>query len=124
MSFEQGSLMTTESPTVRGLQLDADTRCFHHSTALDVIAIRMKCCGLYYACKDCHHALAGHPIEVWPRTEWDQKAVLCGVCRTEMAIHDYLESDDQCPACQARFNPGCRNHYGFYFAIDKGDGRG
>jgi uncharacterized CHY-type Zn-finger protein len=112
--------MTTEFPAVRGLHLDAHTRCFHHRTALDVIAIRMKCCGLYYACKDCHHALAGHAIELWPRTEWDQKAVLCGVCRTEMAIHDYLESGHRCPACRASFNPGCSNHYGFYFAMQEG----
>jgi hypothetical protein len=34
-------------------------------------------CGIYYACKNCHDALANHTIEVWPRSQWEQPAVLC-----------------------------------------------
>jgi uncharacterized CHY-type Zn-finger protein len=101
--------------TVRGVDLDPQTRCKHYRSALDIIAIKMKCCGDYYACKDCHSELAGHALQVWPGSEWDQKAVLCGACRTEMTIHEYLQSDSHCPACRAAFNPGCRNHYHFYF---------
>ena len=56
---------------VRGVELDAQTRCAHYHSPLDVIAIRMKCCGVFYACKDCHIALADHPIQVWPREEWE-----------------------------------------------------
>jgi uncharacterized CHY-type Zn-finger protein len=70
---------------VRGVDMDAQTRCAHYSSTLDVIAINMRCCGIYYACKDCHDALAGHAIEVWPRVEWDQPVVLCGVCETELS---------------------------------------
>jgi uncharacterized CHY-type Zn-finger protein len=84
---------------------------------LDIIAIKMKCCRLYYACKDCHDALAEHAIEVWPRSEWDQPAVLCGSCGNEMSIHAYLNCSNECPGCEARFNPGCRNHYHFYFEM-------
>jgi len=35
----------------------------------DIVAIQMRCCGLFYACKDCHLALADHPIAVWPQSE-------------------------------------------------------
>lgn len=100
---------------VRGVDLDPQTRCRHYHGKLDVVAIKMKCCGVYYACKDCHAALANHNIEVWPRPQWEEKAILCGVCGTELTIHEYLESGDHCPACHADFNPGCRNHHHFYF---------
>jgi uncharacterized CHY-type Zn-finger protein len=108
--------MQLSRPEVRGVDLDAQTRCVHHRTALDIIAIKMKCCGVYFACKECHEALAGHPIKVWPQAEWTQPAVLCGACGYEMTIKEYRSSGYQCTHCDARFNPGCRNHYQFYFA--------
>jgi uncharacterized CHY-type Zn-finger protein len=107
--------MSKPSAQVRGVDLDPQTRCAHYHKAVDVIAIKMKCCGVYYACKDCHDALAGHTIAVWPRSEWDQLAVLCGTCGTELTVREYMNCANQCPACQAAFNPGCRNHYEFYF---------
>jgi uncharacterized CHY-type Zn-finger protein len=107
--------MPIPTPPVRGVNLDANTRCRHYQGPTDIIAIKMKCCGQYYACKDCHQELAGHPIEVWPRAEWNCEAILCGNCGTEMTIDRYLNSDSQCPSCGAYFNPGCRNHYHFYF---------
>jgi uncharacterized CHY-type Zn-finger protein len=100
---------------VCGVGLDPETRCAHYHSELDIIAIRMKCCGVYYACKECHEALAGHPIEVWPREERDTKAVLCGACGCELSISEYMASGYECPSCKARFNPGCRNHYDCYF---------
>jgi uncharacterized CHY-type Zn-finger protein len=108
--------MQLSRPEVRGVDLDAQTRCAHYRTPLDIIAIRMKCCGVYYACKDCHEALASHPIELWPQAEWTQPAVLCGACAYEMTISEYMASGNKCPHCRAPFNPGCRNHYQFYFA--------
>jgi uncharacterized CHY-type Zn-finger protein len=102
-------------PQVRGVDLDAQTRCAHYRTQRDIVAIKMKCCGVYYACKDCHAALAGHPIQVWPQSEWDAPAVLCGSCGTELSINRYLQCGSQCPVCGAAFNPGCRSHYHFYF---------
>jgi uncharacterized CHY-type Zn-finger protein len=107
------------SHDVRGVNLDTQTRCAHYHSSLDIIAIRMKCCGIYYACKDCHDALAGHAMEVWPRQEWNQQAILCGACNSELTIAEYMASGYQCPVCKAAFNPGCRNHYHFYFeAVD------
>jgi uncharacterized CHY-type Zn-finger protein len=111
--------MQLARPEVRGVDLDAQTRCAHCRTAHDVIAIRMKCCGVYYACKECHEALAGHPIEVWPQAEWNQPAVLCGACANEMSINSYMASGNSCPNCRTLFNPGCRKHYGFYFATSE-----
>jgi uncharacterized CHY-type Zn-finger protein len=102
-------------PEIHGINLDAQTRCVHYRTDLDVIAIKMKCCGVYYACKDCHEALAGHPIEVWPQAEWTHLAVLCGVCGVEMSIAQYLSSGYACPHCGAAFNPGCSKHFADYF---------
>ena len=107
--------MANPRPPVAGLDLDPETRCAHWRSRLDIVAIKMRCCGVYYACKDCHDALAGHAIEVWPREEWDQLAILCGACGREMSINAYTQSGDRCPSCGAGFNPGCRSHYHFYF---------
>src|SRR5260221_14466557 len=104
-----------QQPIVHGLKLDAQTRCAHWHSSLDIVAIKLKCCGLYYACKDCHEALAGHAIETWPETERDEKAVLCGACRNLMSIRVYLSCSNTCPSCGAAFNPGCRHHHRFYF---------
>jgi len=105
------------SPPVVGINLDDQTRCSHYRTPKDIIAIKMKCCGVYYACKECHQALADHPLEVWPRSEWDQPAVLCGNCGLELTIKQYLRCESACPGCAAAFNPGCRKHYHFYFEV-------
>jgi uncharacterized CHY-type Zn-finger protein len=102
---------------VRGLNLDPQTRCQHYHGTHDIVAIKLKCCGTYYACKDCHEALAGHRITVWPESEWDQQAVLCGVCGAMLTILQYMQRDSHCPACRAHFNPKCRNHYHFYFQV-------
>jgi len=100
---------------VRGVDLDSQTRCKHYHGATDIIAIKTKCCRVYYACKDCHQALADHPIEVWPESDFHERAILCGACGAELTIRQYMQCEFSCPACHAGFNPGCRNHYHFYF---------
>ena len=107
--------MIAGSLEVRGVDLDRQARCVHYNSAIDIIAIKMKCCGVYYACKDCHEALAGHEIQVWPKNEWVEKAVVCGRCRIELTIADYMANEHRCPVCGAGFNPGCEKHYHFYF---------
>jgi uncharacterized CHY-type Zn-finger protein len=32
-----------------------------------------------------------------------------------LTIAQYLQCQAICPACQARFNPDCRQHYPLYF---------
>jgi uncharacterized CHY-type Zn-finger protein len=102
---------------VRGINLDPQTRCEHYHGPTDIVAIKMKCCGVYYACKDCHAALAEHPMDVWPESDWDQKAILCGACKTQLSIRQYKMSDFSCPVCRERFNPRCKNHDHFYFEV-------
>jgi len=102
-------------PIAHGVSLDPQSRCAHWRSPLDIIAIKMRCCGRYYACHDCHDELESHPVEVWPKAEWDQPAILCGACKTELSVHQYMDCGNVCPACGAGFNPGCRNHYHLYF---------
>ena len=115
MTTPDGGRDQCARPRVLGLHVDPQTRCSHYRSDLDVIAIKLRCCGEYYACKECHDALANHALEPWPRGEFDSNAVLCGVCGSELSIDAYLVSGDSCPACAARFNPGCRRHHHFYF---------
>lgn len=115
--YFRDSAMVLNFPEVLGIDLDTQTRCAHYHGPTDIIAIRMKCCGFYYACKDCHAELADHPIEVWLEIEWDQQAVLCGSCGAELTIQQYMQSESRCPNCDAQFNPGCRNHYHYYFGF-------
>ena len=103
-------------PSVIGVAVDRETRCAHYHSPRDVVAIKMRCCGFWYACKDCHDSLAGHALVAWPREDWNERAVLCGACGAEMRIRDYLAAPDACPVCQTAFNPGCRDHHRFYFA--------
>ncbi|MBB5750296.1 CHY zinc finger protein [Micrococcus sp. TA1] len=104
-------------PRVLGRLVDDQTRCVHYRTSLDVVAIKFRCCDQYYPCHLCHQETSGHPAVPWPVSEHDTSAVLCGVCKTELAIRDYL-SVDCCPHCSARFNPGCRLHAHLYFTTE------
>src|SRR6202046_1542649 len=92
VSYFAWSAMLSKPFDVRGVNLDGQTRCAHYHGPTDIIAIKMKCCGEFYACKDCHDALAGHAIEVWPRREWaQQKAILCGGCGAGLSIAEYMK---------------------------------
>lgn len=109
------------APIVGGVEVDPQTRCVHWRSAVDIVAIKMACCGVYWACKDCHEALAGHATAVWGRGEWEERAVLCGACGVEMTIREYLACESRCPCCAAAFNPKCSNHYHFYFEMELPD---
>ena len=104
---------------VYGKPIDNQTRCQHWHSELDIIAIKFKCCDKYYPCFSCHEETADHEPQVWPKSEFDSKAILCGVCGTELSIADYKSSNNTCPNCKAAFNPGCSNHYHLYFETDK-----
>jgi uncharacterized CHY-type Zn-finger protein len=86
---------------------------------VDIVAIKMRCCENYYACKDCHLALANHPIALWPRDEFHHQAILCGACKRELTIYEYLHCESRCPHCRAAFNPACASHHHFYFDVEK-----
>jgi uncharacterized CHY-type Zn-finger protein/energy-coupling factor transporter transmembrane protein EcfT len=107
----------TSAPPVLGPVIDDETRCVHYHSDVDVVAIRFKCCGDYYPCHACHEETAGHPIEVWPIAEQPSPGILCGVCKSELPIDEYMQGDE-CPRCGALFNPGCRLHSHLYFEPD------
>lgn len=104
---------------VQGVGMDGETRCVHYHTEKDIIAIKFKCCGTYYACYSCHEALAGHPAEVWERSRFDEKAILCGSCGHELTINEYLTCGFRCPNCGTLFNPKCSLHAPLYFDVEK-----
>ncbi len=109
--------VTVGRETVRGVEVDHETRCVHYDGPRDVVALQFACCGAYYPCFRCHEAVADHDIERWPRDAFDEAAVLCGACGTTLSVRAYLYCDDACPHCGAAFNPGCANHYDRYFDI-------
>jgi uncharacterized CHY-type Zn-finger protein len=99
---------------VRGAVVDDQSRCVHYRTALDVVALRFRCCGDWYPCVHCHDETVSHPRVVWEPESGDVHAALCGACGTTMSIAHYRLSA-ACPACGAGFNPGCARHHALYF---------
>lgn len=109
---------TVHGHLVRGLDVDAATRCAHYSTKRDVVAIRFACCETFYPCFQCHDALTDHETERHQPDQFDEPAVLCGVCGTVLSIETYLDCEDACPDCSAPFNPNCRTHTSLYFDFE------
>jgi putative transcriptional regulator len=102
---------------IKGKKVDNQTRCIHYHSPLDIIAIKFKCCNSYYPCYQCHEEAADHPSQVWKKEDFETKAIICGVCKTEMSINTYKSSDYQCPFCSANFNPKCSLHDHLYFEM-------
>lgn len=100
---------------LRGVDVDTETRCEHYHTDRDVIAIRFRCCGVYYPCFECHEAIADHDPQRWSAHRFDEPAVLCGVCGERLSVEAYLDCEHSCPVCEAEFNPGCASHAHLYF---------
>lgn len=112
--LEEDPRTVGNGPAVLGPVVDDETRCIHYHSDVDVVAIKFKCCGDYYPCHACHEETAGHPIELWPTAEQGTPGILCGVCKSELPIDEYMRRDE-CPRCGALFNPGCRLHSHLYF---------
>jgi uncharacterized CHY-type Zn-finger protein len=106
----------SSDPVVHGRTVDAQTRCVHYHSPLDIVAIRFFCCGKYYPCYQCHNEAEDHIPQVWPRHRFHERAILCGVCRTELSIERYRAAD-RCPECGSVFNPGCASHAHLYFDV-------
>lgn len=101
---------------VYGKTVDDATRCVHYHTVKDVIAIKFACCLRYYPCFQCHQEDASHEARQWPAAQWSEKAILCGVCRTELSISEYRDSTS-CPHCRAPFNERCADDAHLYFEV-------
>lgn len=100
--------------TVRGVQTDSQTRCEHYRSALDIVALKFACCGRWFPCHLCHQELADHASRTWAVADRREEAVVCGACAHLLRIAEYLVTDE-CPNCEAAFNPGCRLHHQLYF---------
>ncbi|HEX8638414.1 MAG TPA: CHY zinc finger protein [Pyrinomonadaceae bacterium] len=100
---------------VVGADVDGETRCAHYHSALDIIAIKFKCCEQWFPCYECHAASADHASAVWSKSEFDTNAILCGACGAQLTVNEYLKCESTCPQCSSRFNPGCARHYYLYF---------
>lgn len=96
--------------------IDDVGRCKHYHQQNDTTLIKFKCCDKYYPCYKCHSENESHGAQVWQENEFYGKAILCGVCRNELTIHEYLQNDT-CLYCSTEFNPNCAKHYDKYFAI-------
>ncbi len=101
---------------VRGVSVDASTRCSHYHGERDVIAIRFACCDAYFPCHACHDAVTDHTSEVVPREVFDEPNVLCGNCGRALTVREYAACENACLDCDAAFNPGCKSHWDRYFA--------
>ena len=109
--------MSNNDIDIKGKTVDNETRCVHYHSPLDIIAIKFKCCSNYYPCYYCHQEETSHNTEVWAKNEFDTKAVLCGICKMEMTITEYINSSYTCPSCYGKFNSKCSNHYHYYFEV-------
>lgn len=96
---------------IYGLKLDGAGRCQHYHTDRDVVALKCAVCQRYYACYQCHDALADHTFA--PVATNDLAPVLCGVCRRTLTYQQYQLG--HCPYCGHAFNPGCQLHHDIYF---------
>lgn len=85
--------MNNKHHTVHGIGLDNETRCTHY-----------------------HNESEDHTPVPWSKSEFDEHAILCGVCDTTLSIKEYMETD-HCPHCDAQFNPRCAAHYPLYFDV-------
>lgn len=99
---------------VFGFVVDDETRCKHYSSRKDIVAIKFNCCKKYYPCYKCHEESENHPITVWKKSEYDERAILCGACKKELTINEYLYAE-RCVYCHSTFNAGCQTHYHLYF---------
>jgi uncharacterized CHY-type Zn-finger protein len=130
------------------LSIDSKTKCEHYNSDLDIvgkhllilsrvlrnlityllnryvypipyqIGMKMRCCDKYFSCIHCHSMSEDHESLPWPVDKFDTLAILCGNCESELSISSYLRCDNRCPSCQAGFNPGCKNHYHYYFELE------
>lgn len=118
MILDMKKIIMVNQHHVYGLLINENTGCLHHDSSLDVIAIKFKCCMRYYACYSCHLALADHPAERWHSDEFHRNAILCGQCRTEMTIQQYILCKNECLNCKSQFNSKCELHWDKYFITE------
>lgn len=94
---------------IHGIDVDAEGRCAHWHSEVDVVANTCGRCGKLWACSLCHDAMADHGFSAVDKR---LPSVVCGVCGTRMTFEQY---GDRCPGCGHEFNPSCVLHESTYF---------
>ena len=96
--------------------IDAEGRCAHWHSSVDVVANKCATCGKWFACSLCHAELADHPFGPMPL---GIPAARCGVCGHTMDYREYSAASaaTACPACGHGFNSGCGLHANIYFDL-------
>lgn len=112
----QLSIQSIHGSSVLGIQINQFSGCTHYHSKLDIVAIKFKCCSSYYSCYWCHQETQ-HTVQRWRPEEFNEPAILCGHCGSQLSIQNYLDCNSQCPYCAAQFNPGCKNHWSYYFEV-------
>lgn len=82
----RGRRLTPQDHLVVGVAVDDETRCAHYRSERDIVAIRFPCCETYYPCFRCHETCVNHDAERWPRGRFNEPAVCCGACGTELSV--------------------------------------
>ena len=101
---------------INGKLVDEYTRCIHYYSNLDIIAIKFYCCSKYYPCYQCHDECEKHAPLVWPISkQFTETVIICGICKLEMTVDEYLNCNSCCYSCKSLFNPKCKLHYSLYF---------
>ena len=98
----------------QGLLVDDESRCVHYHSEKDVVSLQCYECKKYYACYQCHNAMETHLFSPYPLMLSEDRPILCGGCKRTMTFQDY-QKQMACPYCSAPFNPGCKQHYSYYF---------
>lgn len=103
-----------EKEKVYGIGLDAEGRCEHYHTELDVVALRCGKCRKYYACYKCHDQLEDHAFVPADAGQDADTPVLCCSCNSKLTYIQYQQG--KCAFCGHDFNPKCALHHDIYFA--------
>ena len=88
--YQRGSRMIQ----VYGDTLDEETRCQHYHSEKDIVALKCFACQKYYPCFLCHDRYEDHAFLAYPVSRSEDRVVLCGHCRTELTISQYLGCED------------------------------
>ncbi|MDR0837726.1 MAG: hypothetical protein LBM94_05950 [Propionibacteriaceae bacterium] len=104
--------MSPRDVPILGVDVDAQGRCFHWHSDVDVIANYCCVCDAFWACSKCHEELADHDFG---RTPEDDPApnVMCGACGARFSYVTYWASSE-CGTCGHAFNERCHLHKDLY----------
>ncbi|SQA00231.1 zinc finger protein [Staphylococcus aureus] len=103
-------------PKVYGSLIDTETRCRIILPKKILLQLNLNVVINTIHAISAIMSLKKHAIKRWSEPSFNEKAILCGVCKHELTINEYMMVE-RCPNCQSRFNNRCKYHYHIYFEI-------